>query len=64
MNKAPEFRTLENLFESALLKEDDVENVLDDDLDDILIDTLEESRKENLSIFDSEYVLEGEMENG
>lgn len=63
MNKAPEFQTLDELFESVLLKEDDIENVLDDDMEDDYLDALEENRKENLSIFDSEYVLEGEMEN-
>lgn len=63
MNKAPEFETLDDLFESVLLKEDDIENALDDDLEDLYLDTLEEDRKENLSIFDSEYVLEGEMTN-
>lgn len=63
MNKAPEFETLDDLFESVLLKEDDIENALDDDLEDLYLDALEENRKENLSIFDSEYVLEGEMTN-
>lgn len=56
---APE--TIESLFESALLKEDDVDNVVDDDLEDMVIDHLEENRK--ISIFDNEYLLEGEMNN-
>lgn len=56
---APE--TIESLFESALLQEDDVDNVVDDDLEDIVIDHLEENRK--ISIFDNEYLLEGEMNN-
>lgn len=61
MNKTPEFETVEQLFESALLNEDDVNNAIDDDMEDMLLDALEEDRKENLSIFDSEYLLEGEM---
>lgn len=56
---APE--TIESLFESALLQEDDVDNVVDDDLEDMVIDHLEENRK--ISIFDNEYLLEGEMSN-
>lgn len=56
---APE--TIESLFESALLQEDDVDNVVDDDLEDLVIDHLEENRK--ISIFDNEYLLEGEMNN-
>lgn len=56
---APE--TIESLFESALLQEDDVDNVVDDDLEDMVIDHLEENRK--ISIFDNEYLLEGEMNN-
>lgn len=57
MSKTPE--TLESLFEEALLSEDDVNNAIDDDLEDLLIDHLEENRK--ISIFDQEYLLEGEM---
>lgn len=56
---APE--TIESLFESALLQEDDVDNAVDDDLEDMVIDYLEENRK--ISIFDNEYLLEGEMSN-
>lgn len=56
---APE--TIESLFESALLQEDDVDNAVDDDLEDMVIDHLEENRK--ISIFDNEYLLEGEMNN-
>lgn len=56
---APE--TIESLFESALLQEDDVDNAVDDDLEDMVIDHLEENRK--ISIFDNEYLLEGEMSN-
>lgn len=58
-----EFETLDELFESVLLNESDVEDVLDDDMEDMYLDTLEENRKENISIFDSEYLLEGEMTN-
>lgn len=58
-----EFETLDELFESVLLNENDVEDVLDDDMEDMYLDTLEENRKENISIFDSEYLLEGEMTN-
>ena len=50
-----EFETLDELFESVLLNESDVEDVLDDDIEDMYLDTLEENRKENISIFDSEY---------
>ena len=50
--------TLDELFESVLLKEDDIENVLADDDDDEMFGYLEENRK--ISIFDSEYILEGE----
>ena len=50
--------TLDELFESSILKEDDIENVLDDDNEDNVISHLEENRK--ISIFDSEFVLEGE----
>lgn len=53
--------TLDALFEEAILKDDDIEEVLEDDLDDELLDSLEEDRIENLSIFDEEYLLEGEM---
>ena len=55
--------SLDELFESVLLNESDVEDVLDDDMEDMYLDTLEENRKENISIFDSEYLLEGEMTN-
>ena len=58
-----EFETLDELFESVLLNENDVEDVLDDDMEDMYLYTLEENRKENISIFDSEYLLEGEMTN-
>ena len=58
-----EFETLDELFESVLLNESDVEDVLDDDMEDMYLDTLEENRKENISIFDSEYLLEGELTN-
>lgn len=50
--------TLEELFESAIPKEDDVSNVVADDDEDNLLGYLEENRK--ISIFDSEYILEGE----
>lgn len=57
MSKTPE--TLDELFESATPKNDDVENAIEDDFEDFVRDHLEENRK--ISIFDSEYVLEGEM---
>lgn len=57
MSETPE--TLDSLFEESLLKDDDVQSVVDDDLNDSLLEQLEENRK--ISIFDSEFVLEGEM---
>ena len=63
MSNNSEFRTLDELCESTLLTGNDVEDVLDDDEEDMYLDTLEENRKENISIFDSEYLLEGEMTN-
>lgn len=57
MNGTPEF--IDNLFDSALPKEDDIENAVEDDFEDFVLDHLEENRK--ISIFDSEYVLEGEI---
>lgn len=57
MSKTPE--TIEALFESAILKNDSVDDVVDDDLEDFILDHLEENRK--ISIFDREYLLEGEM---
>ena len=59
MYKAPE--TVDALFESVLLESSDVDSALDDDMEDKILDYLEEDRKENLSIFDSEFLLEGEM---
>lgn len=53
-----EYNTLDDLFESVLLKEDDVQNVVSDDDEDNLLGYLEDHR--HISIFDSEYVLEGE----
>ena len=53
------YDTLDDLFESVLIKEDDVESVVADDDEDNLLGYLEENRK--ISIFDSEYVLEGEL---
>lgn len=50
---------LDELFGSAILKEDDVDNVIADDDDDNLLGYLEENRK--ISIFDSEFILEGEQ---
>lgn len=50
--------TLDDLFESALLREDDIVNVVADDDEDNVLGYLEENRK--ISIFDSEFVLEGE----
>lgn len=57
-----EYDTLDDLFESVLIQEDEVDDVIADDLEDELYGYLEENRK--ISIFDSEYVLEGELENG
>lgn len=51
--------TVDALFEESLLKEDDVENAIEDDLEDDLLGFLESTR--HISIFDSEFVLEGEM---
>lgn len=50
--------TLDDLFESALLREDDITNVVADDDEDRVLSHLEENRK--ISIFDSEFILEGE----
>jgi len=52
---------LDKLFKSAILEDSDVDSVVADDLEDELFDLqgLEESRK--ISIFDSEFVLEGEV---
>lgn len=50
--------TLDELFETALLNEDDIENVVADDDEDDVLGYLEENRK--ISIFDSEFILEGE----
>lgn len=49
---------LDELFESAILNEDDIQNVVSDDDEDDILGYLEENRK--ISIFDSEFVLEGE----
>lgn len=57
MRKTPE--TVEALFEESLLAENDVDNAVEDDTEDDLLDHLEENRK--ISIFDQEYLLEGEM---
>lgn len=57
MPKTPE--TVDELFESALTEKDDVDNVIDDDFEDFVLNHLEENRK--ISIFDSEYLLEGEI---
>ena len=51
--------TVDALFEQGLLNEDSVQNAVEDDLEDELLSHLEENRK--ISIFDSEFVLEGEM---
>ncbi len=50
--------TLDELFESVLFKDDDINNVLDDDMEDEIFAYLEENRK--ISIFDSDFILEGE----
>lgn len=50
--------TLDELFESVLLKEDDIDGLMTDDLEDEILEHLEENRK--ISIFDSEFILEGE----
>lgn len=57
MGKTPE--TVEALFEESLLVENDIDNAVEDDMEDDLLDHLEENRK--ISIFDQEYLLEGEM---
>ncbi len=57
MRKTPE--TVEALFEESLLVENDIDNAVEDDMEDDLLDHLEENRK--ISIFDQEYLLEGEM---
>lgn len=51
--------TVEELFSEATLKTDDVHHTVEDDLEDELIAYLESTRK--ISIFDSEFLLEGEM---
>lgn len=53
------YDTLDDLFESVLLEEDDIINVIADDDENMLLEHLESTRK--ISIFDSEYVLEGEL---
>lgn len=57
MPKTPE--TVDELFESALTEKDDIDNAIDDDFEDFVLNHLEENRK--ISIFDSEYLLEGEI---
>lgn len=57
MPKTPE--TVDELFENALTDADDVDNAIDDDFEDFVLNHLEENRK--ISIFDSEYLLEGEI---
>ena len=56
MKKTPE--TVEALFEEALLEDDSVDNAVEDDMEDELLIHLEENRE--VSIFSSEYLLEGE----
>lgn len=56
------YDTLDDLFESVLFNEDDVDDVVDDDEDDELFTLLEANRK--ISIFDSDYILEGDLEDG
>lgn len=53
------YDTLDELFESAILTTDDVNSVVADDEEDNLLGYLEENRK--ISIFDDEYILEGEQ---
>lgn len=50
--------TLDELFESVLLQEDDIQNIMSDEDEDNILGYLEENRK--ISIFDSDYILEGE----
>lgn len=50
---------LDQLFESALIDNTDVEDVLADDDEDNVFGYLEENRK--ISIFDADYILEGEQ---
>lgn len=57
MPKTPE--TVDELFENALTEKDDIDNAIDDDFEDFVLNHLEENRK--ISIFDSEYLLEGEI---
>lgn len=57
MPKTPE--TVDELFENALTEADDIDNAIDDDFEDFVLNHLEENRK--ISIFDSEYLLEGEI---
>lgn len=56
MKKTPE--TVDALFEEALVDDDSVYNAVADDLEDELLGHLEENRK--ISIFSSEFLLEGE----
>lgn len=51
--------TLDALFEEVIIKPDDIESLLLDDEDDDIIALLKENTK--ISIFDSEFLLEGEM---
>ena len=50
--------TLDELFESVLLKEDDIQRLVAEEYEDDLLGYLEENRK--ISIFDNDYILEGE----
>ena len=51
--------TLDALIEEVIIKPDDIESLLLDDEDDDIIALLKENTK--ISIFDSEFLLEGEM---
>ena len=56
---AKPINTLDELFESVLLKEDDIQSIIAEECyEDELFGYLEENRK--VSIFDSEFILEGE----
>lgn len=58
MRREETLNTLDDLFESALIQSSDIDNVVSDDIEDEVLGYLEENRK--ISIFDSEFILEGE----
>lgn len=58
MKRESDIKTVDELFESVLFNNDEVQDVLSEEAEDCLLEHLEENRK--ISIFDSEFILEGE----